>query len=345
MYLLVKLARFITPQEQVEISNEIKKSSNQFINVVQVRNDKWAPKNRLIVKLGLKTTGSPSLNIEQYVRALLKKPGLVSAVIITTDMYNWESKSLNMLIRVLTTYLKTNETSEFNLEFVSIGKVPFHRKAIIDRLKKRNIKYLEKSNFVLYLEAFNKKADKKTNTPIIQCRIGRKFSPIISPKVIYNNSLPQLVLYSPFTAQEVADFFRLGLAFSIPVIITDENNRANDLIKKVRERYYKGLDKIEYHITSSLSKFLDKYEENCFGFSLWGTTHVNELPKFIERVKSSTSERKDVSLIFGNEETGLPLFVRKKIPMFRIGIQTSEPLRASHAAAYALGVLFSYKKA
>ncbi|MFW9779870.1 MAG: TrmH family RNA methyltransferase [Candidatus Heimdallarchaeota archaeon] len=344
MYLLVKLARFITPQEQVEISNEIEKSSNQFITVVQVRNDTWATKNRLIVELKLESPDSPSFNVEQYVQALLKKPGLASAVIITTDMYNWESKSFSMLINALTEYLNVNETSEFNLEFVSIGKVPFHRKAIIDRLKKRNLRYLEKINFVLYLEAFSTNTNKKASTPSILCRIGRKFSPIISPEADYGNFVPQLVLYSPFTAQEVADFFRLGLAFSIPVFITDENNRANDLIKKVSKRYYKGLDKIEYHITPSLSEFLEEYEETCFGFSLWGTTHVIELPKFIERVKSSTSERKDISLIFGNEETGLPLFVRKKIPMFRIGIQTSEPLRASHAAAYVLGMLFSHKK-
>ncbi|MFW9853775.1 MAG: TrmH family RNA methyltransferase [Candidatus Thorarchaeota archaeon] len=344
MYLLVKLARFITPQEQVEISNEIETSSNQFITVAQVRNDKWAPKNRLIVKLRVKTTDNLSFNLEKYVQTLLKKPGLVSAVIITTDMYNWESKSFSMLISALTEYISTNEPLDFNLEFVSIGKVPFHRKAIIDRLKKRNLRYLEDSNFVLYLEAFNTKTAKKTNTPVILCRIGKKISPVVSPKAVYYNSLPQLVLYSPFTAQEVADFFRLGLAFSIPVFITNENNQANDLIKKVSKRYYKGLDKIEYHITPSLSEFLEEYEETCFGFSLWGNNHVTELPKFIERTKSSSSGRKDISLIFGNEETGLPLYVRKKIPMFRIGVRTSEPLRASHAAAYVLGVLFSRKK-
>jgi tRNA(Leu) C34 or U34 (ribose-2'-O)-methylase TrmL len=152
---------------------------------------------------------------------------------------------------------------------------------------------------------------------------------------------PNLVLYSPFTTQEVADFFRLGLAFDVLIVLTNENGKAQDLINRVQKTFFKGLAKISFKIVPSLEQLTTENSDSFFGFSLWGTKSISELPLIIHSLRYQDSEKLSIYFLFGNEEKGLPLFVRYKIPIFHIGRQASEPLRAAQAAAYVLGTLYS----
>ena len=84
-----------------------------------------------------------------------------------------------------------------------------------------------------------------------------------------------------------------------------------------------------------------KSKNQTFGFSLWGTSPITELITKIKGIKTQIPSKNMINFIFGNEETGLPLKIRDQISIYRIGTQASEPLRASQAAAYALGTLLS----
>ncbi len=341
MYLLLKLARFVTTEEQNHLIKKIEKYFYQFTNSIQVENDTWASQNRLLLKLEDQKNSKLLSNIELHVEELINKPGIVSVITIPSSLYNWESESLTALINEITTFLKGNNATEYSLDLLGFGKTVFHKKAIQDRLKKKKFVDSSNSNFKLYLEMRSQKVQNIKNGMTHIARIGRKYIPTIySTKTLFSFS-PQLILYSPYTVQEVADFFRLSLAFNIPIILTNENGRVEKLIEKVRTSYYKGIDKIEYRITLSLANYILKSKDQTFGFSLWGTSPITELITKIKGIKPHIQSKSVINFVFGNEETGLPLNIRDQISIYRIGTQASEPLRASQAAAYALGTLLS----
>ena len=341
MYLLLKLARFVTTKEQNHLCKKIEEYFSQFTNSIQVENDTWASKNRLLLKLGDQKDSKLLSDIELHVEELINKPGIVSAIVIPSSLYNWESESLNALIKEIIIFLRGNNASEYSLDFLGFGKTLFHKKAIQDRLKKKKFVHSPNSKFKLYLEMKSQKVHTIKTGKTHIARIGRKYIPTIySTKAVFSFS-PQLILFSPYTVQEVADFFRLSLAFNIPIILTNENGRAEKLIEKVKNSYFKGIDKIEYRITLSLLNYIMKSKNHTFGFSLWGTSPITELITKIEGIKSQIPRKTVINFVFGNEETGLPLNIRDQISMYRIGTQASEPLRASQAAAYALGALLS----
>jgi tRNA(Leu) C34 or U34 (ribose-2'-O)-methylase TrmL len=293
------------------------------------------------VKLDSQTNIKLASNMEIYIQELIKRPGIVSAITIPSSFYNLESASLSELIIKIISFLRVNNASEYSFDFLSIGKAPFHKKAIQDRLKKKKFSLSPNSKFKLYLEVNSLKGQNLGAERRVIARIGRKFiPPIYSTETIFSFS-PQLILYSPYTVQEVADFFRLSLAFKIPIILTDENGRAEKLIEKVTSSYYKGINKINYRITSSLAKFINESKNKTFGFSLWGTSSIADLIPKVKNFNLQFPDKKLINFVFGNEETGLPLNIQNKIKMFRIGTQASEPLRASQAAAYVLGTLLS----
>ncbi|MHA1512952.1 MAG: TrmH family RNA methyltransferase, partial [Candidatus Hodarchaeales archaeon] len=189
--------------------------------------------------------------------------------------------------------------------------------------------------FKLYLEV-KQSQDVTKDDRGIQVRIGEKFIRQ-SVQPLSQIPTPVLVLYSPHTVQEVADFFRLALTFNTQVILTDENDQVETIVQEVEKTYFKGISKISFEITDSLESLMKKkVSTKVFGFSLWGNSPIADLRKKIHIKKRSPGE---ILFLFGNEETGLPLWIRDEIPIFHIGQKASEPLRASQAAAYAFGMI------
>jgi len=330
-FLLVKLARFVSPSEQKALAKDIEALLKPLTTSLRITNDVWKPKNRLFIEVN-----SIMKNLDHLIQVLLRNPGVSTVVHFSSNLFNWESKSLNDFISKISYFIETNSSDNtFNLDFHTMGNVPFHKKAVLDRLKKKEFIYQRKSPFHLYLEL---RARRKN----LQARIGRKYSLDLKPTNLA--VIPHLVLYSPFTAQEIADFFRLGIVFNTSIIFTNENNLVQDLISKVQKSYFKGISKVKFEIFPTISElFSKKPHDHFFGFSLWGNKLIEDLPiSIIDTLHNdefSKIQSSNYYFIFGNENTGLPLSIRYQIPFFRIGSRSSEPLRASQAAAYALGTL------
>ncbi len=334
--ILIKLARFITSDEQKYLAKDIKRVLNPITTSYRISYDEWGAKKRILVEVELEKT-----RIRELGQNLLEQPGIIAVIHFSPRFYNWESSSLSPLINQISTFLTIyNQNATYSLDFRTIGKVPFHKKAIIDRLRKNNFEFHSHSKFHLYIEI---RSFKEKNTQNLQTRIGRKFIPEVFSKENLQIS-PQLVIYSPYTEQEIADFFRLGLVFKLPLIFTDENKNIQGLIKRTQKTYFKGISKVSHKIIPSLEVFIKNNVGRSFGFSLWGTKSVHDLPSIIQPITNQDKEKPIINLIFGNEQIGLPLFVHNQIPMFHIGGYSSEPLRASQAASYALGTLGCLKK-
>ena len=330
IYLLVKLARFVTHKEQATVGRDITQALRKYSIPGSIANDTWGSQNRLLIELFALNKLSPEIcNI------ILQIPGVNNLVVFSEENFEFETNSLSQLSTNLKKYLENEtENNDVNVNYQAFGRIPFHKKAILDRLKKKSIIHNSKANFQLYLEVKQGNQVKNNKSPII-VRLGEKIKPISPTKNIYNP--PTLVLYSPHTIQEVADFFRLALTFNTPVLFTDENKIVKKVVDQVESTYFKGISKVKYQIAPSLNSILQDNDENFFyGFSLWGAHPINKLP---EMTKSHRDKNERFFFVFGNEENGLPLEVRKVIPIFNIGENASEPLRASQAAAYALGIL------
>ncbi|MHA1993686.1 MAG: TrmH family RNA methyltransferase [Candidatus Hodarchaeales archaeon] len=330
IYLLVKLARFVTHKEQESIARDLTHSLSKYSKSVNIVSDTWGSRNRLLIHLPNETKLSSEIR-----KNILRNPGVNNLVIFYQNNFEFETNSLTQLITYLEEFIgKATDNNTVTAYYQAFGRVPFHRKAILDRLKKKGIIQSSNSNFHLYLEVKKSSQTKDGKMPI-KARLGEKLIPISSPK--RTNLPPTLILYSPYTIQEVADFFRLALTFKTKILLTDENNIVTKVVEQVENTFFKGITKIEYEIVPSLNKILQEHENDTFyGFSLWGSLPINELPGMI---KSGGAKMKNLFFVFGNEEKGLPLEVRKEIQMVRIGDKASEPLRASQAAAYTLGML------
>ncbi len=334
--ILIKLARFISSDEQKYLAKDIKRIFTPITTSYRISYDEWGAKKRILVEVELENT-----RIRELCQNLLRQPGIIAVILFSPRFYNWESSSLSLLINQISTFLTIhNQNTTYSLDFRAIGKVPFHKKAIIDRLQKKNFEFHTHSKFHLYLEI---RSFKEKNRQNLQTRIGRKFVPEAFSKEALQIS-PQLIIYSPYTEQEIADFLRLGLVFKIPLIFTDENKNTQDLIKRTQKTYFKGISKVSFKIIPSLETFIKNNTERSFGFSLWGTKPVHDLPSIIQPIANQDKEKPLINFIFGNEQIGLPLFVHHHIPMFHIGGYASEPLRASQAASYALGTLCCLKR-
>ena len=85
------------------------------------------------------------------------------------------------------------------------------------------------------------------------------------------------------------------------------------------------------------------HANNCI-FFLLSLLNFARTPSIIQSITIQDKEKPIINFISGNEQTGLPLFVHHQIPIFHIGGYSSEPLRASQAASYALGTLGCLKK-
>ena len=331
IFVLVKLSRFVTPKEQDILVQDLNRQFKKYSNKVKIRNDPWGSRYRILISNVENVTLT-----EGIIDTILLNPGVNNVTIFQKKFFENRIDTLSQLIKILIEYIKskTND-SAININFHALGRVPFHKKAILDRLKKKGLKNDQKADFKLYIEV-RQSQDIIKDDGGIQVRIGEK---IIrrSDQPLSQIQTPLLVLYSPHTVQEVADFFRLALTFNTQVILTDENNKVESIIQEVEKTYFKGISKISFEITDSLESLLKKKSDSkVFGFSLWGNSPIADLNRKILDKKRSPG---DILFLFGNEETGLPLWVRDKIPIFHIGQKASEPLRASQAAAYAFGMI------
>ena len=286
-------------------------------------------RHRLLVKLA----ESPSLPTK-ILNELLKKPGISTIIEFPQSSFEIEGNSLSQLVQVLKKYLLDNTDQKIiNLRFKSFGQVPIHKRAILDRLKKKGFTQDSEANFHPYLEVKQLSFSEEDQKSLI-IRIGKIFQ---KDSEIDHLDAPSLILYSPYTVQEIADFFRLALVFNTHVILTNENKQVPKVVQRVQKTFFKGISKISYQIVPSLDELLRKTTiDKFFGFSLWGINPIDNLQQMISLQKNNIGE---LFFVFGNEDKGLPLSVREKISMFHIGQKASEPLRASQAAAYAFGIL------
>ncbi len=198
--------------------------------------------------------------------------------------------------------------------------VPFHSKAITER-------YLKKYKFdpegeTIYLEARLEK-DK------VAIRLGfyldDKENIPVKKEVVY----PDIGIESPFTLGEVGDFLRLSKTFKTKVFIFTLNDPdcLNNIQNFLKENNF---DKGNITIVKDIESFRNEYE--IIGFSMWGKDPLETIIKNKEKKKL---------LLFGNERRGL---LKKTMDqcnkIIKIG-SSSEPLRATQAASFALGYIFS----
>lgn len=330
--LLLKLARFISPRGQRFLSEKIKKEIPNLI----INDDDWGSKRRIIINRMNKSS-------LETIKSLNSFSGIVNIIEFEKKYFNRPTKTLKELTEVIDSFLKFHNVKSVNqnviiIDFKAFGSLPIHKKALSDRLKKN--KYTIVKDFKNHKTAFSLYIDLKNINNVVFVRIGTK-----KTQFSINRKYPvSLVLCSPFTTQEIADFFRLALVFEIKIILTNENKLVPKLVGDTKETLFKGIDKISYQIVSSLSSMLESRRDNnkFLGFSLWAQAASEDYFKTIKELFKENNELKkseDIMLIFGNEERGLKFEIQDKIPMFRFGGSVSEPLRSSQAAAYALAIL------
>jgi len=212
-----------------------------------------------------------------------------------------------------------------------IGReVPFHAKAITDRYLKKN-KY-NKSGQIIYLEA--NMIDGKPAVRIgiyldIYNQQNNNNKNINKQSTI--NKYPDLAIESPYTFGEIADFVRLSKIFKIKVYIaTNKDKDSEEAINEFKKT--NSFDKGNIEVIDYISKLKDKYE--FIGFSMWGKNTVQDILK---------NNSKNKLLIFGNERRGLRKSTMDMCTSLIRIAKSSEPLRATQAASFALGFIYSKK--
>lgn len=202
--------------------------------------------------------------------------------------------------------------------------VPFHAKALTDRYLKKS-KY-DASGETIYLEARMEKGR-------VAVRIGfyleDKEESFKEEKQI---EYPDIAIESPFTLGEVGDFLRLSKTFKMRVYIFTLNDP--DCLLNIQNFLKENsFDKGNITVVKDIDSFRNDYE--IIGFSMWGKDGIESL---------TTKSDKKKLLLFGNERRGLlKASMDKCNKIIKIGASSSEPLRATQAAAFALGYIFSKK--
>jgi hypothetical protein len=324
--LLLKLSRFISPSEQRMIAEDI---VELLPTSAKINNDPWGHQRRLLINLNAK----PNISTIQQLSIF---PGIANIIEFESNYFNILTNSLNELIKAIDRYLKSNsEQNKVSLEYKAMGSLPFHQRAIKDRLKKRKYLFFNE----LEPDVFSAYIDVKKIKNRIFARIGRS---IVVKDDFSKESRPplpvKLLIFSPNTTQEISDFFRLTLSFNIEeVILTNENKKVKELVEETSKTLFKGISKIKYSIRSSLKKYIEINSDSKFiGFSLWAP--LSEMDYYNNISSYRVDNKRTCVLIFGNEDRGLHYTIQKRIKMYRFGIGSSEPLRSSQAAAYALAI-------
>jgi len=327
MVYIINLSRFVSINEKKEIINEIKKQG------IDVKPDSWSSM-RLI-------TNKP----------IFDKPYVSNVIELKETFY---PQSLSETVE----HLRKYEVKDINAKIWD--NVPFHRKAIVDRFKKKN-KFQENGK-IIYLEAkpaqnrkepevrlgiiLNKENNYNQNTQ--QAPKGSN----INSKEKYNynrnqnfkktepeprrftpgtsNIYPDLLIESPKTIGEISDFVRLSKTFKLKIFISTLNDP--DCARAIAEfKKSNSFDKADIEIIQFSDDLKKDYA--LVGFSLWGRQTINDL-------KTIDQKNKKLLFLFGNEKRGLKKSTMDMCNLvIKIGENSSEPLRATQAAAYALGYL------
>lgn len=313
---LINLARFVSYKEKKEIYKELKDKG------IKISNDSWSYRRFIVDKI------APN------------KPYIANTIELKET---FSPKTIADTIDRLDKYKIKEIKAKINTG------VPFHAKAIIDRYTKK--KKFESNGKIIYLEA-----RMENDSPVV--RIGEyvgslnnleddnnnnsknKFTPHkndlktrFSQNNLNKNDYPDLAIESPYTLGEISDFVRLSKTFKMKVfIITNKDNECEDAIRKFLET--NSFDKGNIRVIKSFEEIDNNY--TLLGFSMWGKIGVQEILR--------TSINKPKLLIFGNERRGLLKKTMDKCSkVIKIGNNSSEPLRATQAATFALGYIFANK--
>jgi len=308
VYYLLKLSRNVVESERRQLKKKLERMlKREKTAKFKVMDDPWSKKGRILIE-GFITREIIDFPDVWKVIELNTAGKIVHTLKDTTDLIN--------------DYLDTDSHGfdESGLEIKIHRNVPFHSKAILDRLNRKT-----PGEKRAYFEA-------RKTVRGIEIRIGRiltSYNFISIPNVT-------LALISPRTKQEIADFIRLSIHFGVEVIISYETreNEIHDLMKKAK-LIALGYQKAKIRLVGKNDEiFKDDYMP--IGFSLWSHSTEKDMIKYITEIPPG----KRLLLVFGNEDRGLPGKLREQLGrIYHLGPASSEPLKASQAASYALGVI------
>ena len=327
--ILLKLARFVSSREQRSIRKDL---IDIIPKEVDIRPDEWAKERRILLKVPQKKITDP----EGLLKQIMKLPGVLTVIIFTAQNFNFSTNTLSELVNYTLSSIKDDD-KPFHIKFQAIGSIPFHKKAFLDRIKKKGFSAEEnmEPKVNLYLEC------KEDNSQVLG-RLGfiygdeKHDSTSLDSVSLDSITNLSVILFSPYTTIEIADFCRISLNFNfLEVFFSNENDRVPVIVEETSKTLFKGIDKVKFQVISSLNDFIkDNREKYLFlGFSLYSSKGVKDLKLAL---KNST---KKPCVIIGNEARGLDYDTQKMIDMYKIGTGSSEPLRGSHVLAYVLGMV------
>lgn len=332
--ILLKLARFVSSREQRSIRKDLISIIPQDVDI---RPDEWAKQRRILLKI-------PKLKAEKSEELLTKIaeiPGILTIVIFKKNNFDFATDKLSELVNYTLDSVNGNEKPLY-IKFQSIGSLPFHKRALKERINKKTSlsKIADETTFNVYLEC------KEQNSQILS-RLGFMYkfekeehlssseTEILQDLDITKNKI-SVILFSPYTAIEIADFCRMSLNFDfLEVLFSNENEKVPEVLEETSKTLFKGIDKVKYEVIPSLNDFISKnrYKYSFLGFSLHASKNARDLKKALK------NSDKIPCVVIGNEVRGLEYSTQKMIDMFRLGTGSSEPLRASHVIAYVLGMI------
>ncbi|MDD4662266.1 MAG: TrmH family RNA methyltransferase [Candidatus ainarchaeum sp.] len=326
---LINLARFVSYREKKEIFKELKDKG------IKTSNDSWSYRRFILDRL------PPN------------KPYVASTIELKET---FSPKTIADTVDRLDKYKIKEIKAKIN------AGVPFHAKAIVDRYLKK--KKFEDNGKIIYLEARmesdnpvvrigeyinlsnilenrnNSKAKERSAHPTQSAQnknnLNRNPKLKDTSNILNKNNLkdfPDLAIESPYTLGEISDFVRLSKTFKMKVfIITNKDNECEETIRKFLET--NSFNKGNIKVIKAFEEIENDY--TFLGFSMWGKVSVQEIMQ--------TSMGKPKLLIFGNEKRGLLKKTMDKCSkIIKIETSSSEPLRATQAATFALGYIFSNK--
>ena len=327
--ILLKLARFVSSREQRTIRKDLIKI---IPKEVDIRPDSWAKHRRILLKFRKTKIENP----ESLLKQISQLPGIVTIIIFKNQNFDFSTDNLSELVKFTLSAVSINE-KPLQINFQAIGSIPFHKKAFLDRIKKKKSlsKESDETVFNIYLEC------KKTDSQVLG-RLGylyhdqNQISQSSEPISLDSITQISVILFSPYTAIEIADFCRISLNFDfLEVIFSNENEKVPEILKETSKTLFKGIDKVKYEVIPLLNDFIRKNSGKYLflGFSLHATKNAHDLKKIL------SNSDKIPCVIIGNETRGLEYSTQKMIEMFKLGTGSSEPLRASHVLTYVLGMI------
>lgn len=327
--ILLKLARFVSKDDQHFIRQDL---INIIPQEVDIRPDPWARKRRII----LKVPNTKIEDAESLLQQISQLPGILTIIIFKKENFDFSTDSLSELVKYTLSAVRTID-KPLRIKFQAIGSLPFHKKAFLDRIRKKKTLQKEPDE-----RAFNGYIECTETDSHVLSRLGYIYhdeniaSQSVEPVTLNAIHKLSVILFSPYTAIEIADFCRISLNFDfLEIIFSNENEKVPEVLEETSKTLFKGLDKVSYKVIPSLNNFIGNNREkySFLGFSLHAIKNVQELKRTLK------DSNKTPCVIIGNEVRGLEYSTQKMIDMFKLGTGSSEPLRASHVLAYVLGMI------